>query len=431
MSHDMISKSLFEACAILPGWDRHLRLEAWQDWHSMATPTIRDEAWKYTNIARLEKMIFTETASTPSTLTLNDIPLTIPENRFCFINGVFNPALSATLTADTYLLSKRAWPHIANKHQTPHSYFERLNAAMLNDGLYLDIKSNTHNPIYLILLQDKTTDLSQHHLRHRIKVHAGVKSEIVIVDWGLADTLNLTTYIIDIELDEGAELNCIHLKKASTPGYHIRQTHSHLAKNSQFHHFNFDFGAKLSRNEISTHLNGEHATCQLNGLALARAQDHIDNQTQIAHLAPKTNSVEQYRGIIDDHACHVFHGHVLIDANAPDSIANQQNKNMLLTSTGQAYAEPQLEIYNQNVQCIHGATVGDIDEEALFYLRSRGLSDEIARQLLIFGFARSILETITDKNLQNELALWIKTHLAIDSELILELYKEHDHENIH
>ena len=426
----MIPQSLFEACTVLPGWDKHLRLEAWQRWQSMAAPTIRDEAWKYTNLMRLEKMVFTPSDSTPSTLSLNDIPLTIPENRFSFINGVFNSTLSASLTENTYLLSQRAWPKILNKHQTPHSYFERLNAAMLNDGLYLDIKSTTTVPTYLVLLQDKTGGLSQHHLRHRIKVHAGVKSEIVIVDWGLADTMSLTTYIIDIELDEGAELNCIHLKKAATKSYHIRQTHTHLAKNSHFNHFNFDFGAKLSRNEISVHLTGERAGCKLNGLALARAQDHIDNHTQIGHLASKTSSMEHYRGIIDDKACHVFHGHVLIEAQASDSIAHQQNKNMLLASTGQAYAEPQLEIYNQNVQCIHGATVGDIDEEALFYLRSRGLSVEIARQLLIFGFARSILETLADKNLQNELALWIKTHLAIDSELILELYKEHDHENI-
>jgi Fe-S cluster assembly protein SufD len=425
----MIDRSLFEACAVLPGWNQNSRLEAWQNWQSMAMPTIRDEAWKYTNLARLEKIAFVRSPSTPSTLTLSDIPLTIPEDRFCFINGSFNPALSAPLNEDSYLLSQRAWPLVPNKLHTPRSYFERLNAAMLSDGLYLDIKSSTNRPIYLLLLQDKTVGSSQHHLRHRIKVHADVKCEIVIVDWGLADTTDLTTYLIDIELEEGAKLNCTHLKKAAMKGYHIRQTHAHLAKNSDFNHFNFDFGAKLSRNEISAHLNGEHAACQLNGLALARAQDHIDNQTQIIHLAPKTNSVEQYRGIIDDKACHVFHGRVLIDADAPDSIADQQNKNMLLTSTGQAYAEPQLEIYNQNVQCIHGATVGDIDEEALFYLRSRGLSDGIARQLLIFGFARNILESIEDKNLQNELALWIKTHLALDSELILELYEEHDHED--
>ncbi len=426
----MISQSLFAACAVLPGWDKHLRLDAWQNWQTMPLPTIRDEAWKYTNLARLEKTIFIKPATTPSSLTLNDIPLTIPEDRFCFINGSFNPALSAPLNAESYLLSQRAWPSIPKKQQTPVSYFERLNAAMLSDGLYLDIKKNSNNPIYLVLLQDKTAEFSTHHLRHRIKVHAGIKSEIVIVDWGLADTTSLTTYVIDIELSEGAELNCIHLKKAGTQGYHIRQTHAHLAKNSHLNHFNFDFGAKLSRNEISAWLQGEHAACQLNGLALARAQDHIDNQTKIGHLAPKTNSLEQYRGIIDDKACHIFHGHVLIDAHAPDSIANQQNKNILLTSTGQAYAEPQLEIYNQNVQCIHGATVGDIDAEALFYLRSRGLSDEIARQLLIFGFARSILETIHDKSLQSELALWIKTHLALDSELILDLYREDDHEDI-
>lgn len=430
MSQNMISQSLFESCAVLPGWDKHLRLEAWQQWQAMPLPTIRDEAWKYTNIARLEKIAFVKPATIHSILTLNDIPLTIPEDHFCFINGSFNSTLSAPLSAESYLLSQRAWPNILKKQQTPTSYFERLNAAMLNDGLYLDIQKNTNNPIYLLLLQDKTSEFSQHHLRHRFKVHAGVKSEMVIVDWSLADTTSLTTHIIDIELEEGAEFNCIHLKKASTLGYHIRQTHAHLAKNSRFNHFNFDFGAKLSRNEISVWLQGEFADCQLNGLALARAQDHIDNQTQIAHLAPKTNSLEHYRGIIDDKATHVFHGHVLIDADAPDSIANQQNKNILLTSTGQAYAEPQLEIYNQNVQCIHGATVGDIDEEALFYLQSRGLSDEIARQLLIFGFARSVLESIHDKNLQNELAQWIKTHLALDSELILDLYRENDHEDI-
>ncbi len=427
----MIPQSLFDNCAVLPGWDKHLRLEAWKNWRSMATPTIRDEAWKYTSLARLEKMVFSPSTPAPSTLTLNDIPLTFPENRFCFINGVFNQRLSAPLTADTYLLSQRAWPKIATQYQTAQSYFERLNAAMLNDGLYLDIQNTTNTPLYLMLLEDKTGGLSQHHLRHRIRVHAGVKSDIVIVDLGLADSSSLTTHVIDIELAEGATLNCTHLKKASAPGYAIRQTHAHLAKNSRFTHFNVDFGAKLSRNEIVVLLQENNASCQLNGLALARGQDHIDNQTQITHLAPSTQSLAHYRGMSDDKACHIFHGHVLVDANAPDSIVNQQSKNILLTSKAQVYAEPQLEIYNKNIQCVHGATVGDIDEEALFYLRSRGLSNEIARQLLIFGFARSLLETLDDNTLQNELAEWIKTHLALDSELILDCYKEPDHENTH
>lgn len=431
MSHTMISQSLLETAVSLPGWTQALRLEAWQDWQAMPTPTLRDEAWKYTPLTRLEKISFTQSAPVATTPTLNDIPLTIGENRFCFINGFFNPALSGPLNGNSYLLSQRAWPSLFKNQQVPTSYFERLNAALVNDGLYLEIKENDHNPLYLLLLQDKTAEWSTHHTRHCFKVHAGVKSEIVIVDWGLTETTHLTTHIIDIELEEGAELTCMHLKKSGTKGYHIRQTHAHLAKNSHLRHFNVDFGAKLSRNEISASLHGENANCELNGLALARAQDHIDNQTQIRHLAPKTHSTEHYRGIIDNKACHVFHGHVLIDAHAPDSIARQQNKNILLTSTGQAYAEPQLEIYNQNVQCVHGATVGDIDEEALFYLKSRGLSDEIARQLLIFGFARNILDRVHDKNFQNELAAWIKTHFALDSELMLELYEENDHENTH
>lgn len=431
MNHEMISQAVFEDSATLPGWDRSLRLKAWQTWQNMATPTLRDEAWKYTTLARLEKTRFTKAKSVSSSFVLEDIPLTTTKNRFCFIDGQFNPDLSAPLNEHTYLLSQRPWPAIDPDRQTPSSYFERLNAALLNDGLYLDIKADNTDPIYLVFWYGENDTISSHHLRHRFKVHAGVKNDIIIIDWSLSKTTHLSTHIIDIELEDGAELNCTHIKKASNADYHILQTQAHLAQNSQLNHFNFDFGAKLSRNEISASLQGSKASCQLNGLALARGLDHIDNQTKINHLAPKTKSLEQYRGIIDDKACHIFHGHVLVNADAPDSIANQHNKNILLTSTGQAYTEPQLEIYNQNVQCIHGATVGDLDEEALFYLRSRGLNEKQARQLLIFGFARSILDTIQNKKLQDELALWVKTHLTLDTELISDLYRENNHEHFH
>lgn len=432
MSQEMISQALFEDSVILPGWDRRLREEAWQKWQSMAIPTLRDENWKYTTLARLEKTRFVKANAAPSsTFMLEDIPLTLSENRFCFIDGQFNADLSAPLNENTYLLSQGPWPRIAPDRQTPSSYFERLNAALLSDGLYLDIKPEHSTPIYLVFGYGDNPTISSHHLRHRFKLHAGAKNDIIIIDWSSTQTTHLITHIIDIELEDGAELNCTYIKKASNADYHILQTQAHLAQNSQLNHFNFDFGAKLSRNEMTALLQGSHASCQLNGLALARGLDHIDNQTKIEHLAPKTNSLEQYRGIIDDKACHIFHGHVLVDAGAPDSIANQHNKNILLTSTGQAYTEPQLEIYNQNVQCIHGATVGDLDEEALFYLRSRGLNDKQARQLLIFGFARSILETLQNKNLQNELAQWVKTHLTLDSDLISDLYREDNHEHIH
>lgn len=427
----MISQALFEESRLLPGWDRALKLEAWQMWQTMATPTIRDETWKYTNLARLEKTVFAKAKKTPSTLTLDNIPLSLKGPRFCFVDGQFNPAASSPLNENSYLLSQRSWPKVASDLQTPVSYFERLNAALLNEGLYLDIKENSQEPLYLIFWYGDNEVMTSHHLRHRIKVRAGISSNIVIVDWDLARTTHLTTHIIDIEVEDGAQLNCTHIKRSSNSSYHIVQTQAHLAQNSQFKHFNFDFGAKLSRNEITALLEGNKASCQLNGLALARGLDHIDNQTKISHLAPNTNSLEQYRGIIDDKACHIFHGHVLVDANAPDSIANQHNKNILLSSSGQAYTEPQLEIYNQNVQCIHGATVGDLDEEALFYLRSRGLSDKQARQLLIFGFARSILETIENNELQNELAQWLKIHLALDSALISDLDRENHHEDSH
>ncbi len=424
MNQPMISEALFAEKTALPGWNETERLKAWEMWQKMAIPSSRDEAWKYTSLSRLEKISFAKACPTDFELNLKSIPLPFSKNRFCFVDGEFKAHLSTPLTSDTYLLSRGPWPQINKETQMPFSYFERLNAALVDEGLYLDITADSVDPIYLIFWYGDRDTPTSHHLRHHIKVHPGVKSHLVIVDGDNNHSTHLATQMIEIELAEGASLYCTHIKKPANTGHHILHTYAHLAENSQLKHFNFDFGAKLSRNEITVCLKGDASQCQLNGLAIARGLDHIDNQTRINHLAPKTHSLEQYRGIIDDKACHVFHGHVFVDANASDSIANQHNKNILLTATGQAYTEPQLEIYNQNVQCVHGATVGDLDENALFYLQSRGLDEKQARQLLIFGFARSILDTLDNPSLQTELERWIKTHLALDNTLISDLYRD-------
>lgn len=432
MNETMITQPLFETIQQqqkLPGWKDSLRQTAWQAWQGLSVPTIKEEIWKYTSLSRWQKLNFSQPSVIEASFNLQDIPMSMKGSRFCFVDGVFNTTLSSPLQESHYLLSQRDWPNIPSDKQWPISYFERLNAALLYDGLYLDITEQPTQPIYLVMIAKNTAGLEQYHLRHHIRVRKNIRCELVIIDWSTEDATSFSTQFMTMDIEEGASLDCVHVKNQNSVHYRFNYTTLFLEKESRAQHFNLDLGARLSRNEVTALLQEEKSDCQLNGLAVALGHDHIDNQTKIKHLAANTHSEEHYRGIVDNKACHVFHGHVFVDEHAPGSIANQQNKNILLASTASAYAEPQLEIYNQNVQCIHGATVGDLDTDALFYLRSRGLSDKAARQLLISGFARHTLETIQDITLQKELTHLLRHHLTLEIDTLTELDSEMHHEH--
>ncbi len=407
-------KQVQKAALACPVWPLKQRLHAFQTWQTLPVPSVRDEAWKYTSLARFEKLALNPNKASTHRGPFKGFPFEIKSPAFYFINGRFAADLSSPLSDEIRILSQTLAPENVDLAQNS-GYFESLNSALFSDGAVLELQKNRNeeDPIYLVFLHDADENLAMQHLRHHIRVKTNVHSACVLMDWNLNDIADFSTQIIDIDLEEKAELNCLHLRKPHRSGYHYTKTSAQLAAESKLIHFNLDFGAKLVRNELTVSLLGEKARCELNGLALALGHDHIDNHTQIRHLAAETHSQEHYRGIINDKAVNIFHGHILVAATAPQSNAEQHNKNILLSAQAEAYAQPQLEIYNKEVQCTHGATIGDLDEEALFYLRSRGLSDLISRQLLILGFAHNLLATIQNIPLQHVLETLIKAELAL------------------
>ncbi len=219
----------------------------------------------------------------------------------------------------------------------------------------------------------------------------------------LGDATYFTNAVTELRLAEGAQLAHVRIQQESTRAFHVGLAQAHQARDSRFASFSFATGAALSRANIYTSLAGPGAEVTLDGLYLVDGTQHVDHQTRIEHAAPNCASHEVYKGILDGAAHGVFNGKVYVHPEAQKTDGKQTNNNLLLSADAQVDTKPQLEIFADDVKCTHGATVGRLDDVALFYLESRGLPAELARTLLTYAFAADVLQRIADANIREAL----------------------------
>jgi Fe-S cluster assembly protein SufD len=373
-------------------------------------PTPRDEAWKYTNLRRLEARAFALAEAAPVALDLAQQQQPWIANagmRVVFVNGRWMPSLSSTFAqppgATVVTLGKwlkhaptEVIDYLAATSPKSTSAFEHLNAAFFEDGVAINLApgATLDEPVHVVHLW---THSPQPQMSHpKIIVRADRDSRFTLIEQyaGVTDVENFTNAAVSIELEAGAKMEHYRLQEESQRGFHIAHIHACVREHARYEIHDLAIGAALSRLNLSVRLAGSGAHATLKGLFMPSGAQHIDAHTLIEHLAPHTTSEEEYRGIAEGRGRGVFNGKVFVHQGAQKTDARQSSRNLLLSSTAEIDTKPELEIYANDVKCSHGATTGQLDPTALFYLRSRGIPEMEARALLIRAFAESILSSI-------------------------------------
>lgn len=392
------------AKATLPGarlpWLADIRAEAMEEFHTYGFPTLRDEEWKYTSVTRIEQGRFSLLAPAPQALMAEQIEmLALPDaQRLVFVDGRHMPALSSTdgLPAGITIASiadllerepERLQTLLARQSRDYSSGFAALNAACMIDGSYLYLAQGTMLDAPLHLLFIATQDNLATHVRNFVVAEANSRACIIEHHVALGASRYFTNVATDIVAGRGAHIEHHKLQEESAKAFHIAATNACLSRDSHFVSASYAFGSALARTGINVALDGEGAECSLDGLYMGDGRQHIDHHTCIDHNRPRGTSREFYKGVLSGAARAVFNGKVIVHPDAQHSDALQTNHNLLLSEQAEVDTKPQLEIWADDVKCSHGATVGQLDDNQVFYLRSRGVDDAAARALLTYAFA--------------------------------------------
>lgn len=395
----------FKALPPAKGWLQSFKQEALQRAGARGFPAARDEAWKYTPTATLEKRNFRPTlsqtklgAATLAKLTIAglDVP------RAVFVNGRYDASLSKlprgarVVEAGAADESLRALLAVSKDWQD--DTFLNLNTALFQSALVLELDPGTvlEEPLGLLHVSLPEIDPASHHVRCVVRLGANAQASLIERYVGRDGAKHLTNAVTQVTLEAGSHLTHVRLQEESPQGFHVGRVLVSQAKDSHYVSHNIQTGGNWSRLDLATDLEAPGAHAVLNGLYAVNGRMHTDNHTHINHLAPHTTSHELYRGVLDGHGRAVFNGRVKVAKHAVKTDSNQANHNLLLSRGAEIDTKPELEIYADDVKCSHGATIGQLDEQQLFYLRSRGIDAESARTLLIGAFTERLLAELPD-----------------------------------
>jgi Fe-S cluster assembly protein SufD len=332
-----------------------------------------------------------------------------------FVNGRYSPELSATteLPRGVRVLDlQRAWrdaPELAEQLGQITTYDDRaftaLNTAFMHDGAVVSIEREIEvdTPIHLLFVTDAVAAKSVMHPRNLIAVGRHAKATVVESYVSLSDAVYFTNAVTEVAIGEGATLRHYKMQREGMRAYHVGTIDAHQARDSHYFSFSLAIGGSLTRTNVYTTLDGEGCGSTLNGLYMLDGEQHCDHQTMIVHAQPNCYSRELYKGVLDGQSHGVFNGKVYVDPIAQKTDGKQTNNTLLLSDKAHIDTKPQLEIFADDVKCTHGATVGRLDEQALFYMKSRGVSRELARRLLTYAFAADVLETLEQQSVREEL----------------------------
>ena len=410
----------FERQPVAPDWLQSLRAKGMARFEALGFPTMKNEDWHFTSVAPIAERIFRaamtsktgvssegSTAGMVAGADLKRFTFDQPTwHTLVFVNGEFSEDLSSYAGVGNKIrvssLAKairsgvgRPERHLGKIAGFDNHAFTALNTAFIRDGAFIELQADAviDAPIHLIFVSEGRGE-SISHPRNLIVAARNSRASIIESYICVRDTPYFTNAVTEISLGEGARLDHYKLQRESEKSFHVGTTQIRQARDSQLHSFSFAVGGLLARTNIYTCLEGDGATCTLNGLYLADGVQHIDNQTSIEHIAPNCPSHEIYKGVLDGRSHGVFNGKVYVHPEAQKTDGKQSNNNLLLSPTARVDTKPQLEIFADDVKCTHGATVGRIDQTALFYMKSRGINKEFARRLLTYAFAAEVLETI-------------------------------------
>ena len=423
-----------------PSWVERLRESAFASFERLGFPTPHHEEWKYTNVAPIAKAKFgtafdnreniaTLDASRLQTFTYEEAL----RSQLVFVNGVYRAELSsvealpggiAALDIADALKDEKyrdvIREQLARSADFNENAFTALNTAFLASGAFLLIPegAKVEPPIHLLFLSDGRDAPTASFPRVLIVSERGSTATVIESYTSVEEDAYFTNAVVEIKLGEGARLNHYKVQRESAEAFHVATTQASLGRNSSYNSTAITLGARLSRHDINVTLDHEGAEVWIDGLYLVGTGQHADTHSLIDHRQPHCTSHQLYKGILDGKSRAVFNGKVFVREGAQQTDAKQTNRNLLLSNEARVDTKPQLEIFADDVKCAHGATVGQLEEEELFYLTSRGLNPDIARNLLTYGFAEEVIEKIKVASIKAQLdgAVLNRLHSNLEAE---------------
>jgi len=387
------------------GWVNRLRGDALERAHALTLPTIRQEDWRFTDLSPLYQFAFRAAAPAAVPAGLGLEPVIAPEAgaRLVFIDGQFVPALS-TLASDGVIATTfgaafdahgdLVRSQLAQLAPFGDDAFRAINTAYLADGALVLVARDAvaRSPVQLIFATTQA-DVATH---PRCLVVAEQGSEITVIEdyVGLQDGASCVNAVTEIAVGPNAHVRHVRRQRESPASFHIATCAVRLERDASYRSVAVAVGARISRYNLNVVQAGEGTSCQLDGLALIRDRQLADTHSFIDHAHPHGTSRQLHKCVVGGHAHAVFNGRIMVRQGAQRTDSAQASRNLLLSRRAHVDTKPQLEIFADDVKCAHGATVGQLEAEELFYLRSRGLSEPVARGLLTYGFAAEIVDRI-------------------------------------
>lgn len=397
--------------ASLPGndlpWLREKRDAALASFSNSGFPSPREEEWRYTNVSPIEKKLFGFVADQASDLDKNRLDAVILKEAttLVFVDGRYRDEYSSKeplpkgvlvcSIGDALAIDRnRIESALGSAVEREHNGFISFNTAFFSDGAYVYVPANTavEHPIQFVFVNTSSDCLAS--TRNLVVTDHGAQVAIVETHMGSPKIGYLSASVSEVCIGENASVQWSKLQCESDRGFHFGGVYTTHQPYGKFEHSNFSFGGLLVRNEVHVEL-ARASECQLDGLFVAAGRQHVDNHTRINHAKPDGISRELYKGILDQRANGVFQGRIIVGQDSQKTDSAMNNKNLLLSTDAEIDTKPQLEIYADDVKCAHGVSIGELDEDSIFFLQARGIDGPTAKNVLTFAFANEMVERIS------------------------------------
>jgi Fe-S cluster assembly protein SufD len=405
-----------------------VRKESIKKFESVDFPTTKNEEWKYTDVSSIIKNEFLPSSLLEkSSIEKDEVEKYVFKNfdyhLLTFVNGIYEPTLSKIddLPNKVFVGSIKEFqkvnPEIFTKYYNQISKndtaFNLLNSSFAADGfaIYLPKNALLEKPIQVLFLNGNSYEKILSLPRNLLIAEENSQASVIVKYNGLNEEKYFSNVVTEIFIGENSIVDYYKIQNENDNSFHIEKIQAVQKSKSVFNQFNITFGGELVRNDINSQLDGENIETHFYGLYMINGKQHVDNHTFVDHAKPNCMSNELYKGILDENARGVFNGKIIVRQDAQKTNAYQQNKTILLSNSAKIDTKPQLEIFADDVKCSHGATVGHLDDESEFYIRSRGVPKELAKSMLIRAFANDVIETIKISELKDQINHMIFEHL--------------------
>lgn len=407
----------------LKGWSERIgQSGAHERLDTLRLPNRRDEDWRFVRLKDFAGSTFERSLELPSGSASDEaIGASVYEDvgaRLVFVNGVWDKARSSAdvkgVTIEHACEPGSLSGHVGDvvEQGFGQDYFAQVNASAWVHAVAVHVDKNTSvdQALHVLFVNTGDVGVSTHPFVH-VHVGAGARVDVIEEHVGTGDTAHWTNVVVEAKLEANARLNHVKLQRENTESFHVARTAVHLKDGAHYASISATFGAKLSRHDLWADVQGSNTTCELHGLAVVSGKQVADTHSTMNHARPGSMSDQLHKCIVSERAHAVFNGKIVVQQAAQQTNAFQLNRNLLLSNHAKVDTKPQLEIFADDVKCSHGATIGQLDEDQLFYLRSRGISPEKGLGMLTYAFAAELVDKVPVHSVRSTLADLIGQHI--------------------